>query len=251
MEWDPPDAWDRHRAFLEHLPAQLPERPKALLVISAHWEATRFTVQRQSSPSLLFDYYGFPPHTYELTWQAPGDPRLAERVASLLAETGLPCDFDASRGFDHGVFVPLKVAFPKADIPCVQLSLRADLDPAVHLACGQALAPLRNEGVLIIGSGNTYHNLAVMRRAMSGRSTVIHGLDFDRWLTEAISHADVDERKRLLLNWEQAPGARDAAPREEHLLPLFVAAGAGGTDRGTKILEDHVVGTVQSAFRFG
>jgi aromatic ring-opening dioxygenase catalytic subunit (LigB family) len=251
MAWDPPDTWDRHRAFLEQLPAQLPERPKALLVISAHWEATRFTVQRQSSPPLLFDYYGFPPHTYELTWPAPGDPRLAERVASLLAGAGLPCDFDAGRGFDHGVFVPLKVAFPQADIPCVQLSLRADLDPAAHLACGQALAPLRDQGVLIIGSGNTYHNLAVMRRAMSGRSTTPQGLDFDRWLTEAVTHPDADERNRHLSNWAHAPGARDAAPREEHLIPLLVAAGAGGTERGTKIFEDHVLGAVQSAFRFG
>lgn len=251
MEWDPPDAWARHRAFLEQLPLLLPERPRALLVISAHWEAARFTVQRQSTPPLLFDYAGFPPHTYRLTWPAPGAPPLAERVAAHLNDAGLPCDFDATRGFDHGVFVPLKVAFPKADIPCVQLSLRADLDPAAHLAAGQALAPLRDEGVLILGSGNSYHNMAVMMHAMRGRSAATRGLDFDRWLTEAVTHPDVDERNRLLSKWAHAPGARDAAPREEHLIPLLVAAGAGGRERGTKRFEDRVLGAVQSAFQFG
>jgi len=159
MDWDPPDTWARHRAFLEGLPEMLPGRPRALLVISAHWEAPRFTVQRHAAPPLLFDYGGFPPHTYQLTWPAPGAPALAERVAELLGAAGLPCAFDAARGFDHGVFVPLKVAFPAADIPCVQLSLRGDLDSAAHLVAGQALAPLRDERVLLIGSGNSYHNM--------------------------------------------------------------------------------------------
>lgn len=251
MDWDPPDTWVRHREFLEMLPTLLPERPRALLVISAHWEAPRFTVQKQAAPALLFDYYGFPPHTYHLTWPAPGAPELAERVASLLTQGGMSCGFDATRGFDHGVFVPLKVAFPAADIPCVQLSLRADLDPAAPLAAGRALVPLREAGVLIIGSGNSYHNMRVMMAAMRAGATQTHGLDFDQWLTEAVCHPDARERERRLAAWITAPGARDAAPREEHLIPLMVVAGAGGADPGAKIFEDRVLGAVQSAFRFG
>ncbi|RMF33446.1 MAG: dioxygenase, partial [Alphaproteobacteria bacterium] len=168
MDWDPPGTWDRQRKFLEDLPGTLPERPTALLVISGHWEAPVFTVQTGPAPPLLFDYYGFPPETYELTWPAPGDPALAARVRTLLEGAGFDTAGDATRGYDHGVFVPLKVAFPAADIPTVQLSLRADLDAAAHLAAGRALAPLREEGVLIIGSGNTYHNMQVMMQALRG-----------------------------------------------------------------------------------
>lgn len=252
MDWDPPDTWDKERAFLERLPETLPEKPKALLVISGHWEEPIFTVQTNPAPPLLFDYYGFPPETYQLTWPAPGEPALAARVRALLEDAGFETAEDAERGFDHGVFVPLKVAFPKADIPTVQLSLRSDLDPEAHLAAGRALAPLRDKGVLIIGSGNTYHNMQVMMRAMrGGGGGGPRGLDFDRWLTQAVTQDDPERRDAMLANWDKAPGARDANPREEHLIPLHVAAGAAGGDRGVKTLEDHVMGAVESAFRFG
>jgi aromatic ring-opening dioxygenase catalytic subunit (LigB family) len=251
MDWNPPDTWTRLRAFLEGLPAMLPEQPRALLVISAHWEAPQFTVQRQAAPPLLFDYHGFPPHTYALAWPAPGAPDLADDVARRLVAAGLPCGFDMRRGFDHGVFVPLLLAFPAADLPCVQLSLRADLDPQVHLTAGRALAPLRDEGVLIVGSGNTYHNMSMLMRAMSGRAMPMQGLDFDAWLSEAVIHPDAAERERRLSGWAHAPGAREAAPREEHLIPLHVAAGAAGLDRGEKVFEDRTLGAIQSAFRFG
>ena len=252
MEWDPPDAWDRQRALLEGLQARLPARPRALLVISGHWEAPVFTVQHNPAPDLLFDYHGFPAHTYQLTWPAPGDPALAGRVEALLAAAGMATARDPARGFDHGVFVPLKVAFPEADIPTVQLSLRADLDPGAHLAAGAALAPLRDEGVLIIGSGNSYHNMRVLMASIRGAATgPVQGRAFDAWLSAAVTHPDPGERARLLAGWAKAPGARDAAPREEHLLPLHVAAGAAGADRGVKILEDEVMGAIESAFRFG
>ncbi|PKP84438.1 MAG: dioxygenase [Alphaproteobacteria bacterium HGW-Alphaproteobacteria-2] len=252
MDWDPPTEWDRHRAFLEALPGTLPERPRALLVISGHWEEPVFTVQHNPAPGLLFDYYGFPPHTYDLTWSAPGDTALAERVEALIAGAGFETARDTARGFDHGVFVPLKVAFPAADIPTVQLSLRADMDAGAHLAMGRALAPLRDEGVLIIGTGNTFHNMAVLMRSMrGGRRGPVEGGDFDAWLGDAVTRPDPAERDRLLAGWEAGPGARHAAPREEHLLPLHVVAGAGGADRGVKTLEDHVMGAVESAFRFG
>ncbi len=252
MEWNPPDTWDRQRQFLEEFPADLPGRPKALLVISGHWEERVFTVQTNPAPPLLFDYNGFPPHTYQLTWPAPGDPTLASRVRDLLKGAGFATGEDATRGYDHGVFVPLKVAFPDADIPTVQLSLRADLDPEAHLAAGRALAPLRDEGVLIIGSGNTYHNMGVMMRAMRGGATgPVAGTEFDRWLTDAVTQDDPVRRDAMLAAWAEAPGGREANPREEHLIPLHVVAGAAGADHGTKTLEDHVMGAVESAFRFG
>lgn len=252
MDWNPSNTWDQQRKFLEDIPASLPEKPKALLVISGHWEEAQFTVQRNLNPSLLFDYGGFPPHTYELTWPAPGDVALSDKVKSLLDSAGFPTNVDTNRGFDHGTFIPLKVAFPQANIPCVQLSLRADLDPEAHIAVGRALAPLRDEGVLIIGSGNTYHNMSVMMRAMQrGTTGTPSGLEFDRWLTEATTHPDPTERDRMLAAWDQAPGAREANPREEHLIPLHVIAGAAGDDIGVKTLEDHVMGAVESAFSFG
>jgi aromatic ring-opening dioxygenase catalytic subunit (LigB family) len=252
MDWAPADTWNKQRKFLEILPARLPEKPRALLVISGHWEEPRFTVQTNPAPPLLFDYYGFPPHTYELTWPAPGDPALAAKVRGLLENAGFETAEDGERGFDHGVFVPLKVAFPQADIPTVQLSLRTDLDPKVHLAAGRSLASLRDEGVLIIASGNTYHNMQIMMRAMHGDGRLEpHGSEFDSWLTSAATHPDSTKRNRMLKSWDQAPGARDANPREEHLIPLHVAAGAALSDRGVKALEDYVLGAVESAFTFG
>lgn len=252
MDWDPPDTWDRQRQFLEALPATLPARPRALLVVSGHWEESAFTVQTNPAPPLLYDYYGFPPHTYKITWPAPGDPELARRVRALLESAGLDTAEDAKRGFDHGVFVPLKVAFPAADIPTVQLSLRADLDPQAHLEAGRALAPLRDQGVLIIGSGNSYHNMSAMMQAMRGNGRGRpQGAAFDRWLTQVIAREDPDRRAALLADWDKAPGARISHPREEHLIPLHVAAGAAGDDPGSKSLEDHVMGGVESAFRFG
>ena len=252
MDWSPLDEWDRHRKFLEDLPATLPERPRALLVISGHWEEPAFTVQISPAPPLLFDYRGFPPHTYELTWPAPGDLALADRVHELTRAAGFAAAKDATRGFDHGVFVALKVAFPDADTPCVQLSLASDLDPARHIALGRALAPLRDEGVLILSSGNTYHNMSVLMQSLRGgaRDDIVGGA-FDAWLTEAVTCPDPEERNRRLARWSDAPGGREAHPREEHLIPLHVVAGAAGADIGRKTLEDPVMGAVESAFRFG
>jgi len=251
MDWNPPNTWDRHRHFLQGVSKLLPETPRALLVISAHWEAPEFTVQRQSAPGLVFDYHGFPPHTYKIDWPAPGSIELADMVASLLQQKALPCLFDTQRGFDHGVFVPLKLAFPQADIPCVQLSLRGDLDTAAHVQVGMALAPLREEGVLIIGSGYTYHNLQVLLRNRNGPQDKLHGVEFDHWLSDVVTQSDPEQRNRRLQEWARAPGAQEAVPRPEHLLPLMVVAGAGGSDQGKKIFEDHVLTAVQSAYRFG
>lgn len=247
MDWNPPDAWDNMRTFLEGLIPSLPECPKAILVITAHWEADKPTVSAQVAPDLLFDYNGFPPHTYELTWPAPGNPQLAQRIRDLLNDAGIDSAADSSRGFDHGVFVPMKVALPNADIPTVAMSLRGDLDPAFHIELGRALAPLRDEGVLILGSGFSYHNLGSM---MGGKDGPKGDETFDTWLTETLT-GDPATRTANLKNWENAPDARLAHPREEHLAPVFVAAGAALSDKGVKVYDDHVMGIRASGFQFG
>jgi aromatic ring-opening dioxygenase catalytic subunit (LigB family) len=243
--WGPADTWHSTQRFLEGLAATLPEQPKALLVVSGHWEEPAFTTSTAPAPQLIFDYSGFPEHTYRLTWPAPGLPELATRVSGLLTQAGLPSALDATRGFDHGVFVPLKVAFPQAQIPVVTLSLAASLDPALHLAAGRALAPLRDEGVLVVGSGMSFHNL----RGYFRPETRERAEAFDAWLTQAVQSPATD-RSELLASWRNAPFAAYAHPREEHLIPLMVAAGAGGEAPGTRIFNDEPMGAAISAYRF-
>lgn len=248
MDWDPPDTWQRVADWLRRLPDCAGTRPDALLVISAHWEAPIATVTSGARPTLIYDYYGFPESTYRIEWPAPGEPALAARVRGLLSAAGIANDEDAGRGFDHGVFIPLKVAIPEADIPVVQLSLVQGLDPAAHLAIGRALAPLRRDGVLIVGSGMSYHNMQRFR--FQGGSPDPDSVRFDAWLGETVALPQAERDDRLVA-WTQAPGARAAHPREEHLLPLHVAAGAAGPDAGARVLRDTVMASAQSAFRFG
>jgi aromatic ring-opening dioxygenase catalytic subunit (LigB family) len=243
--WGPVDTWNATQRFLEGLASTLPAPPKAIVVVSAHWEETAFTTSAAAQPELIFDYTGFPAHTYKLTWPAPGSPELAERVAGLLGGAGLPNAVSKTRGFDHGVFVPLKVAFPDARLPVVSLSLAASLDPELHLAAGRALAPLRDEGVLIVASGMSFHNL----RAYLRPETVERASAFDAWLTQAIE-ASAAERAFLLTGWRKAPFAVFSHPREEHLIPLMVAAGAGGSAPGKRIFTDEPMGAAISAYRF-
>jgi aromatic ring-opening dioxygenase catalytic subunit (LigB family) len=243
--WGPADTWTPARRFLEGLAATLPAPPKALLVVSGHWEEPAFTASAAAAPKLIFDYSGFPENTYRLTWPAPGAPELAARVAGMLSEAGLPSAVNPSRGFDHGVFVPLKVAFPEAKIPVVTLSLTHSLDPALHLAAGRALAPLRDKGVLIVGSGMSFHNL----RAYFRPETRERAQAFDDWLTRAVESPAAD-REAFLADWRNAPFAAYAHPREEHLIPLMVAAGAGGSAPGKRIFNDEPMGASISAYRF-
>jgi aromatic ring-opening dioxygenase catalytic subunit (LigB family) len=244
-----PHAWDAMAAYLRAIASSLPAKPRAILVISAHGETPRPTVMTAERPPMLFDYYGFPEHTYRLEYPAPGSPELAARVRALLAGAGIASDEDSARGFDHGVFVPFLLMFPDADVPVVQLSLRADLDPASHVAIGRALAPLRDEGVLIVGSGMSYHNL---RRFWStDESDVEAARAFDAWLADAVETDDADAREAKLVAWANAPGARAAHPRSEHLLPLMVAAGAAHGDGGRRVYSDRVFGKAVSGFRFG
>jgi aromatic ring-opening dioxygenase catalytic subunit (LigB family) len=247
--WGPADTWQATRQFLQDLASSLPEKPRALLVVSGHWEESAFTAGAAAAPRLIYDYSGFPVHTYQLTWPAPGDPALAERVASMLKEAELPSGLSPDRGYDHGVFVPLKVAFPLADIPVVTLSLATSssgaFDPAMHVAAGRALASLRDEGVLIIGSGMSFHNLG----AYFGPETPKASRAFDAWLTRSVELPGA-ERDAEFANWQSAPYARFSHPREEHLVPLFVTAGAGGDAPGVRVFHDEPMGAAISAYRF-
>ncbi len=223
-----------------------PQRPRALLVVSGHWEEPVPTVMTSAHPPLLYDYYGFPPESYTITWPAPGAPWLADRVRELLAAGGVIAREDADRGFDHGTFIPLKLTYPEADVPAIQLSLVAGLDAAQHLAIGRLLAPLRDEGIFIIGSGMTFHNLRVFRdpRAIPVAEA------FDAWLRETMAQPRA-ERDRRLEQWESAPAARAAHPREEHLIPLMVAAGAAGPDPVTLGYHGTFSGLRLSSYHFG
>jgi aromatic ring-opening dioxygenase catalytic subunit (LigB family) len=248
MEWTmgPADTWRKLAGWLAALGDSITPAPKAVVVISGHWEEEHFTVTSHPHPPLVYDYYGFPEHTYKIEYGAPGSPALAQRIQELLRSAGLPTRLDPERGFDHGVFIPFKLIYPGADIPIVQVSLKTGLDPATHLVAGVALETLRKEEILIVGSGMSYHNL---REFGSGFNPVSD--KFDRWLTEAVCAPDATSRSEALRQWGLAPGARNAHPRSEHLLPLMVAAGAGGADLGTKVFTDHIMGTVVSGFQFG
>ena len=249
MDWNPPGTWDRMAEWLRGIPASLPARPSAIVLVTAHWLAPQPSMSSAAQPGMLFDYYGFPPHTYELSYPAPGAPALAGRVSTLLAGAGFAPVQDGARGYDHGTFIPLKVAFPDADVPVLQLSLLRSLDAAEHIRMGQALAPLRDEGVLIIGSGMSYHN---MRGYGDARSTPVAAA-FDGWLGETVA-LPAPERNARLADWAAAsgPAGRLSHPprAEEHLLPLHVVAGAAGEGSGAKVFTDHVMAVDISAIRF-
>lgn len=245
LGWDTNDA-DALAAYLRAVKNLPKTPPKALLVVSAHWEENVPTVMTSEHPPMLYDYYGFPPASYEIQWPAPGAPAVAARVRELLGAAGFRSASNAERGYDHGTFVPLKLTYPDADVPTVQLSLKVGLDPAEHIAIGRALAPLRDEGVFIIGSGMSFHNL----RAFRDPRSVPIAETFDAWLREAATAAPA-ERDRQLASWESAPAARAAHPREEHLLPLMVIAGAAGDDKGTIPFNGTFMGLRLSAYHYG
>lgn len=239
--------FDKVERSLLEVVASLPAKPKAILVISGHWEEDRFTVMSAPSPGMVYDYGGFPKHTYEIRYAAPGAPEVAQRVKELIEAAGLPAALDPERGFDHGTFVPLAVMYPDADMPVLQLSVRRGYDPSEHLALGRALAPLREEGVVIVGSGLSYHNLRAFGEAARDPSEA-----FDGWLGEALGEQP-EMRTRRIENWESAPAARIAHPEEDHLIPLMVALGAAEQDPATRIYHEQgfMGGVTASSYRFG
>lgn len=238
---------DKLVAGLQRVPAEI-GRPRAILAISGHWEAPEFTVQTSAAPPMIYDYGGFPPHTYQIQYPAPGAPDVAARAGQLLDDAGITVRYDAQRGYDHGTFVPFFVMYPEADVPIVQLSMRHGYDPEAHLAVGRALAPLREEGVLIVGSGSSYHNLRMLGAAGTHPSR-----EFGGWLTDAVVGARGAERSRLLAGWESAPSFRAAHPQEDHLVPLLVAVGAAEEEPAERIYhEPDYMGVIESSsYRIG
>lgn len=240
--------FDWLEASLKALPAQLPEPPRAVLAVSGHWEEPAFTVSAAAQPGMVYDYYGFPEHTYSISYPAPGSPGIAARVVELGGAAGIAVASDPARGFDHGTFSMMQPIYPGADVPVISLSLRLGYDPAEHIALGRALAPLRDEGVVIIGSGLSYHNLRLFDPRAAAPSAA-----FDAWLRQTLTDADPAARVAALEHWQGAPAARIAHPREDHLIPLMVAVGAGGDDPATCIYSQNDLrgGITVSAWRFG
>lgn len=221
---DDPAHADLNR-FLRDYPTSI-GRPDAIVVISAHWEESEVAITSAAAPSLLFDYYGFPAQTYEYDYPAPGHPRLARRAHELLRQAGIASRLDAERGFDHGLFVPLLLMYPAADIPCIQISLSASLDADLHIRIGKALRALKTENLLVVGSGFSFHN---MQALTSKRDDTVDPKNraFEEWLAQTCADESLPEgeRERRLANWQEAPHARYCHPREEHLLPLQVCYG--------------------------
>eukprot|EP01027_Heterolobosea_sp_BB2_P004488 GEZU01006873.1.p1 GENE.GEZU01006873.1~~GEZU01006873.1.p1 ORF type:complete len:265 (-),score=53.50 GEZU01006873.1:64-858(-) len=223
-----------------------PTKPKAILVVSAHWEKSKsFAVTTKTD--LVYDFYGFPDEMYRLKYPAPPSPWLSDRVIEILNQAQLPCVADNSRGIDHGTWVPLLLMYPAADIPVVQLSLHASLDPALHLRVGKALAQLRKEGVLIVCSGGATHNLGDI--GWGAREPASWAKQFDEFVSQALASPDQAARERALLGFRSLPTAHRAHPREEHFTPIFVALGAC-RDKVEKIHSSFLFNLSLSSFKF-
>ena len=232
---------------LANMPKEVGETPKAILMISGHWEEDDFAVMSSPAPGMVYDYGGFPDFTYQIKYSAPGSPALAKRVEELLKAADLPTHLDATRGFDHGVFAPMQVMYPDAKVPLIEVSIRHSYDPRQHLALGKALAPLRDEGILIVGSGLSYHNLRGFAPQFREPSA-----QFDAWLHTAMMSAP-EQRETFLIDWEKAPAARICHPQEDHLIPLMTAVGAAWSDKATRVYYDQkVFGNITaSSYKFG
>lgn len=232
--------------FMVRLPSTL-KKPDAILVISAHWEESAATLLGALAPSMFYDYYGFPDEAYAITYPAPGNPDLAVRITGLLNQNHIPAHIDAGRGFDHGLFIPLKMMYPDADIPALQLSLLQGLDPAAHMRLGKALRSLLDENILVIGSGFSFHNMGAFIWE-GGRRPDAANDGFQNWLIETCTGPlSPSEREQRLTEWRKAPSARYCHPREEHLLPLHVCVGMADK-AGKTIFDDYILGKRAIAF---
>jgi len=241
--------YDQLEASLHDVRRELGHAPRAVLMVSAHWEADRFLLSSSAQPQMFYDYGGFPEHTYRIRYDAPGEPALAKTVSAMLERGGVPSGLDPQRGFDHGTFSLMYPMYPQADMPLVQLSMNANYDPAEHIKVGRLLAPLRDQGVLIIGSGFSFHGMRAIRNGTGKEPSAV----FDKWLEHILVDAPADERQRGLLRWSEAPAARMAHPQEDHLIPLMVAVGAADGDDGTRVYhQQDFMGTLTvSSYRFG
>ena len=224
--------------FMVQLPSQL-RKPDAIVVISAHWEESAATLLGAQAPTMFYDYYGFPDEAYEITYPAPGSPELANRITGLLKKNNIASRIDPERGFDHGLFIPLKLMYPQADIPAFQLSLLRGLNPGAHIALGKALRELMKENILVIGSGFSFHNLRAFSWQGNGGTDPANDA-FQDWLIESCAGSlPQSEREERLIGWEKVPSARYCHPREEHLLPLHVCLGMA--DKPANLIFDNKI----------
>lgn len=232
---------------LARMPAEIGTTPRAILMISGHWETPDFAVMAAKRPGMVYDYGGFPAETYKIRYDSPGAPEIAARAAELIAAAGLPTHLDTRQGYDHGTFVPAYVMYPDASVPLFQVSLQKGYSPAAHFALGRALAPLRDEGVLIVGSGLSYHNLRLF-----GPGAKVPSAAFDAWLAEVMALPGA-KRTAALMDWESAPYARVCHAEEDHFVPLFAALGAAEDEAATMVYHDANVfgGVTASSYRIG
>lgn len=243
-----------HRKMVDFLSAFAGQirKPAAIVIISAHWEEERVTINDSSKPGLLYDYHGFPERAYRIEYPTCGSASLAKRLIDILNAAGIENDQLTNRGWDHGVFVPLKIMYPLGDVPCVQLSLETSLDPAKHIAIGRAIAKLRQDNILILGSGSSFHNMSLV----SGVTPTDRekSVCFDNWLKESVlvGNSDPQVAADRLVNWKSAPSARFSHPREEHLIPLHVCLGAAleSVAEASIPYEEYFMGVKVSAFRW-
>lgn len=237
--------WKGLENWLKNFHSSLKKQPKAIVIFSAHWEEDVFTVHIGERPPLLYDYYGFPEETYKIKYSAVGFPKLANQIVDLLKENNIKVKTEVTRGWDHGVFVPLKVMYPKEEIPIIQISLKNNLNVQEHIRIGQILQPLREQGVLIIGSGSSYHNFNNFGLAGYKMSQV-----FDTWLSDTLEIETKFIREKKLNEWYKESSARFSHPREEHLIPLMVFEGSSKeNEKIIKVFSDEVANVKISCFK--
>jgi 4,5-DOPA dioxygenase extradiol len=234
--------------FLAGLGASL-GRPEAIVCISAHWDTPQPVASAAERPETIHDFWGFPEILYRIRYPAPGTPELARRTAALLTESGLAAEIDPDRGLDHGAWTPLALMYPEGDVPVFQLSIQTPLGPAHHVALGRALAPLREENVLVLASGSASHNLRDFGRYPFDAAPPAYVTEFDDWLGEAVAAGDVDEVVRFR---ERAPHGARNHPTDDHFVPLLVAMGAAGdAPKGRRLHKSVSWGVLSmSAFAF-
>ena len=236
-------AHEKMVSFLKEITSRL-GTPSTILVISAHWEEEIATITSGSHPGIISDYYGFPAEAYRIQYAALGHPQLTKEAFELITASGIPASLDEQRGFDDGLFVPLKLMYPEAQIPCLQLYLLKNFDPRKHIALGKAITPLRKKNILIISSGMSFHNLKVFFSREIDRSQ--ENNEFNSWLIEACTSQALspEKRKQQLIEWEKAPSARFCHPIEDHLVPLHVCYGVAcaGTPIAEVVFNQEIMG---------
>ena len=235
--------------FLKNIKFRI-NKPSSIIVISAHWEEDEVNITSGEKPSLIYDYYGFPEESYKITYPAPGNSKLANKIKNLLMAKDINSKLNPERGFDHGVFIPLKIMYPDASITCVQISLLKNLDPKKHIEMGKALSSLMDENILILGSGMSFHNLNILLSGSeSTDSDNVKNKEFDDWLVNVCAGDKLKnvEREKALIEWIKAPSARFCHPREEHLIPLHVCYGIKNK-KADLVFNDNVIGKKVSAF---